>query len=442
MWLGAMDTRIAAVISAGFLTFMDHMEHNHCMCWKFPGLRELVDFPDLYALIAPRPLQCQNGMKEPPSQFQVPLARRALKQVSITYKDFEKPKNLMLNVHEEGHVIDLPGLLYFFDKHLGAKNFGTKETPKYVTAEDKTYGWKVEDEINSGGASISFVRLTSQTWQGITWKHWLTVIRPDNIKNSKHSMLVIAGGRSSSKPPRKTAMHLSQIAIRTGTVVSVLNQVPNQPLFDNLREDGLISYTFVKYLESKDESWPCLLPMVKSTMRAMDTVQALMQKKHKQKIEKFFLTGASKRGWTTWLTAAMDHRVSAIAPMVIDTLKMGDQMKYQLKCWGKYSKQIGDYTEKGLPDQLSKPSAQKLLDIVDPYAYIENLKMPKLILIGTNDPYWPVDAVNLYFKDLKGKKYIHYVPNAGHGLGMQAVIAIANFYQTTAFSGFVVFIWL
>jgi len=32
---------------------------------------------------------------------------------------------------------------------------------------------------------------------------------------------------------------------------------------------------------------------------------------------------------------------------------------------------------------------------------------------------------------LKGKKYIHYVPNAGHGLGMQAVIAIANFYQTT-----------
>jgi len=39
--LGAMDERIAAEVSAGFLTTMDQMEHNHCLCWKFDGLREL-----------------------------------------------------------------------------------------------------------------------------------------------------------------------------------------------------------------------------------------------------------------------------------------------------------------------------------------------------------------------------------------------------------------
>ncbi|MHC4168403.1 MAG: dienelactone hydrolase family protein [Planctomycetota bacterium] len=38
MWLGAMDERIAATVSAGFLTTMDQMEQNHCMCWKFDGL--------------------------------------------------------------------------------------------------------------------------------------------------------------------------------------------------------------------------------------------------------------------------------------------------------------------------------------------------------------------------------------------------------------------
>jgi len=118
MWLGAMDERIAATVSAGFLTNMDHMEQNHCMCWKFDGLRELVDFADLYALTAPRPLQCQNGLLEPPSQFYVPLARAAMEEVRTIYRDLARPENVVLDVHPEGHVIDLPGLLYFLDKHL------------------------------------------------------------------------------------------------------------------------------------------------------------------------------------------------------------------------------------------------------------------------------------------------------------------------------------
>ena len=118
MWLGGMDERIAATVSAGFLTTMEHMEQNHCMCWKFDGLRELVDFADIYSLTAPRPLQCQNGMKEPVSQFYVPLAREAMEEVRTIYRDMGKPENVLLDVHEEGHVIDLPALLGFFAQHL------------------------------------------------------------------------------------------------------------------------------------------------------------------------------------------------------------------------------------------------------------------------------------------------------------------------------------
>ena len=118
MWLGAMDERIAATVSVGFLTTMDHMEQNHCMCWKFDGLRDWVDFADIYSLIAPRPLQCQNGMLEPPSQFYVPLARWAMEEIRLIYKDLGRPENVFMDVHDEGHVIDLPGLIYFFEKHL------------------------------------------------------------------------------------------------------------------------------------------------------------------------------------------------------------------------------------------------------------------------------------------------------------------------------------
>ena len=120
MWLGAMDERIAATVSAGFLTKMDQMEKNHCMCWKFPGLRELVDFADIYSLMAPRPLLAQNGLKEPPTQFTVELAKAALAEVKLIYNDFGKPDNAALAVHSEGHVIDMPSLLSFFTSNLNS----------------------------------------------------------------------------------------------------------------------------------------------------------------------------------------------------------------------------------------------------------------------------------------------------------------------------------
>ena len=118
MWLAAMDTRIAACVSSGFLTVMDQMERDHCMCWKLDGLRELVDFADIYALIAPRPLQCQNGLAEPPTQFIVPLARRALREIRPIYADLGAPGNVTLDVHDGGHEIDLPALLAFFEELL------------------------------------------------------------------------------------------------------------------------------------------------------------------------------------------------------------------------------------------------------------------------------------------------------------------------------------
>ncbi|MFO7904360.1 MAG: acetylxylan esterase [Pirellulaceae bacterium] len=118
MWLSAMDQRMRATVSAGFLTRMDQMEENHCMCWKFPGLRQLVDFADIYSLIAPRALQCQNGLKEPPSQFPVSIAREAMKEIKLIYRDFGQPENVALVAHDGGHVFDVPSLLAFFDKHL------------------------------------------------------------------------------------------------------------------------------------------------------------------------------------------------------------------------------------------------------------------------------------------------------------------------------------
>jgi PhoPQ-activated pathogenicity-related protein len=199
-----------------------------------------------------------------------------------------------------------------------------------------------------------------------------------------------------------------------------LTTTPPNPANDRegrLVEDALIAETFVRFLATKDESWPLLFPMVKSLVRAMDTVQAFAKEELKADVQKFLITGASKRGWTSWLTAASgDQRVKAIAPLVIDTLHFPVQMQNQLKAFGKPSEMIADYTRNKLVPIPDTPEAKKLWQMVDPYMYRDSLTVPKMIINGTNDPYWPQDALNSYWGDLKGEKYVCYVPNAGHGL--------------------------
>lgn len=303
----------------------------------------------------------------------------------------------------------------------------------YVKAPDKSFQFAVEKTMDLPGVGqVLTVRLTSQTWQGIPWQHWISIIRPEKVTHPEHALLVVSGGSIKKDPPgalSKEAIFLTGIAQKAGTIVAVLSQVPNQPLFGGLKEDALIAHSFVKYYETKDATWPCLLPMTKSAVRAMDAIQSVVKEKFAEEVSKFVVTGASKRGWTTWLAAAVDPRVVAIAPMVIDTLNMPKQMELQKLSFGKYSEEIQDYTERGLQERLADPASKPLLSLVDPYAYLARLKMPKLIVLGTNDRYWPVDAVKLYFPELLGEKYIHYVPNAGHGLGPGAVEAVSAFYH-------------
>jgi PhoPQ-activated pathogenicity-related protein len=252
------------------------------------------------------------------------------------------------------------------------------------------------------------------------------LIKPSSLdQGARQAVLVIGGGRwhDELSDPSKRRKKFSEetalfglLAEQTRSPVAVISQVPFQPMFDGKVEDAIISLTFENFLKTGDPEWPLLLPMVKSAVRAMDTAQAYCRDEWSIPIDAFTVTGGSKRGWTTWLTGAVDPRATAIAPMVIDVLNMNQQMKHQVDSWGKYSEQIEDYTERGLQQNMETDKGKSLLEIVDPYSYRHVLNQPKLIMIGTNDRYWPLDALNLYWNELSGQNYILYVPNNGHGL--------------------------
>jgi len=301
-----------------------------------------------------------------------------------------------------------------------------------VKKVDASYRYRIVGEHRVGACQAYVVEMTSQTWRGKPWKHWLSILVPSKVTHQDAAVLFITGGSSRSgqpKPDAGEARLMSYIATLAQSPIVILQQVPNQPLQGNRYEDDLIALTFDKFVKNEGDDWPLLLPMVESAVRAMDTTAAVMKAKQDQAIKRFVVSGASKRGWTTWLTAAADERVVAIAPMVIDVLNMQPQMEQQVKSYGKYSRMIQPYLEFDIPNRMKTKRGQLLTNLVDPYAYREKLTLPKLIILGTNDPYWTVDASSLYFPGLSGPKHLYYLANAGHGLGAQIAPTMAYFFK-------------
>lgn len=283
----------------------------------------------------------------------------------------------------------------------------------YVSKPDASYKWSLADKSEVDGNIVYTIEQVSQTWQGIDWDHSLVVVVPKDAKPAKTMLIYNTGG----KPNAGNSLMAAELAKRVKAPVAFLFGIPKQPTYGKT-EDALIAETFVKFLETKDSSWPLLFPMAKSLVRTMDTLQAFAKKEWNFELSHFIISGASKRGWTSWMTAATgDKRVKAIAPMVIDMLNLKEQMPNQLKSFnGEYSVMIHDYKDRNLLPMPDTPDAKRLWKMVDPYTYRDKVTCPKMLIHGTNDPYWAQDSMNLYWDDLKGDKYACYVPNAGHGL--------------------------
>lgn len=294
----------------------------------------------------------------------------------------------------------------------------------YLNNGDKTFKWEEKDIFTVGDVTVHALVLTSQNWRDHIWTHQLSIIVPNKITHDGGMLFITGGSITKQGQPNNWSgkdddltIGFSNIAKQNNAVVAVLKQVPNQPFYDDLTEDALISYTLHQFKSDNDYSWPLLFPMVKSGKRAMDAIQEFCKQTLNKNIKTFVMSGASKRGWTTWLTGASDNRVVAIAPMVIDMLNMPVSMNYKLKVWNDYSIQIEDYVKLGIVQDMGSNKSNDLVTMIDPFSYRKKLTMPKMLIMGTNDEYWPIDNVKNYFDSIPGNNFIHYIPNVGHSMG-------------------------
>ena len=317
---------------------------------------------------------------------------------------------------------------------------------RYLAKPDPAYSWKLVNTISGQGYKGFVLELTSQQWRTEKdvdrpiWKHWLTIVKPDNVTTNK-ALLFIGGGSNKDKAPEAISDRLTMFALDSNSVVAELGQVPNQPLFftdskeKGRSEDDIIAYTRVKHFSTKDDEWLVRLAMVKSGVRAMDAVQEFLASDAggKFKVDQFVVSGGSKRGWTTWLVAAVDKRVIAIMPTVIDALNSEAITRHHFEAYGFFSSALNDYVNHGLfPHKIGTPEYQAVLAIEDPYNYRnrDRLKIPKYLVNASGDQFFLPDNSQFYYGELQGEKHLRYTPNAKHNLaGSDARESMLTFYQ-------------
>jgi len=316
----------------------------------------------------------------------------------------------------------------------------------YITYNDPYTEYSVVSSETGFGYSSYILNLTSQKWltdaevDHPVWQHWIILLVPWEV-DYETAFLLINGGGNDATPPDPTDeeyMAFAYFALESKSVMAILETVPNQPLMfsdeDFTRtEDEIIAYSWEKFLSTGDPKWPLNIPMTKSAVTAMDAIQDYCAEIpfFPVTINDFFVSGGSKRGWATWLTAAVDGRVRAIAPIVFDALNLVQSFRLHYGSYGEWSPAVHDYEDMGIFDYFTEPIVQDLMQIVDPYAYRDRLTMPKYMLAATGDEFF-VPAAQNYLPGLPGEKHMAYFPNTGHGFSGEETNLLENlftFYQ-------------
>ena len=300
---------------------------------------------------------------------------------------------------------------------------------RYVAKPDPSFAWKKVAEIRDESAIVYTLDLVSQQWltpnevNRTEWRHWVTIVKPDNLAHSTALLFITGGYNSRTGAVPKPSRELVQIAKATRSVVVELRMVPNQTLVfggdgRERREDDLVAYTWDRFLRTGDERWPARLPMTKATVRAMDATTAFLASAEggRANIETFMVTGASKRGWTAWSTAIVDRRVVALCPMVIDVLNVETSMIHHFRAYGFFAPAVKDYVGQKIMDWIGSPESEALYAIEDPFVYRDRLALPKLLMNSCGDQFFLPDSSQFYFNQLPGVKYLRYVPNTDHSL--------------------------
>ncbi len=292
-----------------------------------------------------------------------------------------------------------------------------------------------ETQLLSNDITLKKYELNSQNWSPNElvnpkkWKHQVEVYIPQNPKNSYALVVINNGTNQDSDQNNKPAddydlSTLQTIATQTDSIVISISDIPNQPLvYENdaqpLREDYSVARSWDIFMKNpaQYELLPVHIPMAASVSQA---IRLAKQELKSFGIKKFVVTGASKRGWTAWLTAMSNPDVEAVVPFVFNLLNTQKGLEHIYLSYGKnWPIAFYPYYQSRVDQQIQSPEFSKLMKIEDPFQYLASpyqtrLNITQYIINASGDDFYVPDNTRFYFNDLPAKKSLRVAPNSDH----------------------------
>ncbi len=299
----------------------------------------------------------------------------------------------------------------------------------YIESTKNEFSYDIQEVIYEENWTGYHIKMISGEWldskkvDQVEWWHYVDIIIPKQTTSST-GIMFIDGGEKSEDYFRLDAQSIRN-AIKTEAVIVNISNIPFQPLNflsseqDSFEEDDLIAFAWNKFLmqgaKQKDVEWLPRFPMTRAIVRAMDLAQEIILQ-NDIVVKDFVVSGASKRGWTAWTTAAVDSRVKAVVPMVIDMLNLVPSFENHYRSYGEFSPAVQEYVNYNIQDWLGTEEFKVLMSYIEPFSFIDKFTMPKYIINAGSDEFFSTDSWRFYYDKLPGEKIIRYVPNKNHSL--------------------------
>src|SRR6516162_6784938 len=102
---------------------------------------------------------------------------------------------------------------------------------EYIAKPDATYSWKLSKTLPGDGYTTFVVDMKSQTWRTSPevnrplWQHWVTIVKPNEVKYDTAFLLIGGGSNGRPAPDKPDAMTLA-FARTTNSVAVELTMIP------------------------------------------------------------------------------------------------------------------------------------------------------------------------------------------------------------------------
>lgn len=321
---------------------------------------------------------------------------------------------------------------------------------RYLRIPDRAFTWKDTGLRLRGTApdtgvacTLHILRMTSQTWlRGVStkpkWVHHVVLVEPENLvkggpKSGWASLILgdtmLVSEQMLAAQPDANMKVAMGLATRLGALSAVLYGVPNE--FNMFSDDPMHQGVLLQE-EEKAYSWMHVidhpnkpefmveLPNVKSVVRGMDVLQNYTAGLPAGAISSFAVSGFSKRGMATWMTAAVDSRVKAILPGAMP-LHIHSMIKDLYRSYGNAPIATIPYFFRDLFGHLDDSSAVYLFKTIDAFNYMEKLSVPKFVMMTGSDDFMLVDATRPWLHKIPGETYFLMKPNREHLMQMSVI---------------------